>query len=178
MSHLSTSSVRLLCMFRFLLESSYSSWQLPDGHPRMFFYMLRLRQPSLVHSLFQCYLLSNGHGHKEGPGCKYLIILKWQWKTKFLPGTRGLLFTFFLISTVCKWLAEWLHFIRINSSKISPFCFSNTPDVPVVFGSAMGAKVQRGSWLTVPERGQVASLTDSLICCILHCCSSPANRGN
>lgn len=89
-----------------------------------------------------------------------------------LPGTRGLLFTAFLISTV------WLHFIRINSWKMSPFCFSNTPDVTVVFVLLPPWLNQGGCWLTVPERGQVASLTDSLICCILHCCSSPANRGN
>lgn len=164
-------------MFRFSLESNiYSPWQLPDVYPRMFFYVLRLQQLSQVHSLFQCYLLSNGH--KDGPGPKCLFNLKWQWTIILFSGNRNLLFTVFLISTVCKWLAEWLHFIRINSWKMSPFCFSNTPYVPVVFVLLPPWLNQGGCWLTVPERGQVASLTDSLICCILHCCSSPANRGN
>lgn len=61
---------------------------------------------------------------------------------------------------------------------MSPFCSSNTPQVPVVFALLPPWLSQGERWLTRPEQRQVASLTDSLICCLLHCCSSPANRGN
>lgn len=103
--------------------------------------------------------------------------LRRHWKIRFNPAGCCVLSSSNHLH-VRKRLAQLLHFIGSNTWRMSPFCFSSTPDVSVVsvLSSPWHSRGER--WLTMPELGQVASLSDSLICCLLHCCSSPANRGN
>ncbi len=92
----------------------------------------------------------------------------------FVPIQQILLFSWSHYNC-CKWLAQLKQYISDNNLGINPFCFNNTTDVPFVllFFLCSGERS-----LTAPKQGQVATLTDRLICCILHCCSSPASREN